>query len=211
MSVSSIYNSSYSSVSGLLQGLGINLNDADSASSSGKSSSTTKSSSSSSQLYSSAGSPQNLAAALAAAMDGLGLSANDRVTFQTLRDYRDRLQDAFTSALRGDLLEAGVDPDVSFRLVSNADGTGVKVISDHPDKEKIEQYFKENPDMVKEFEKIQALNKMEEARKNQNIDVKAIRSRIQMESMTAWFSDTSSIMAFSAQGAAYYSGINAIA
>lgn len=211
MSVSSIYNSSYSSVSGLLQGLGINLNDTDSTSSSGKSSSTTKSSSSASSLYSSAGSPQNLAAALTAAMNDLGLNASDRVTFQTLRDYRDQLQDRFTGKLRGDLLEAGVDPDISFRLVSNSDGTGVKVISDHPDKEKIEQYFKDNPEMVQEFEKIQALNKMEEARKNQRIDIKTIKSRIQMESMTAWFSDTSSIMAFSAQGAAYYSGINTIA
>lgn len=144
-------------------------------------------------------------------MNDLGLNASDRVTFQTLRDYRDQLQDRFTGKLRGDLLEAGVDPDISFRLVSNSDGTGVKVISDHPDKEKIEQYFKDNPEMVQEFEKIQALNKMEEARKNQRIDIKTIKSRIQMESMTAWFSDTSSIMAFSAQGAAYYSGINTIA
>lgn len=211
MSVSSIYNSSYSSVSGLLQGLGINLNDADGTGSSGKSSSAARSSSPANSLYSSAGSPQNLAAALAAAMNDLGLNASDRVTFQTLRDYRDQLQDSFTSALRADLLEAGVDPDISFRLVSGADGSGVKVISDHPDKEKIEQYFKDHPEMVQEFEKIQALNKMEEARKNQQIDIKSIKSRIQMESMTAWFSNTSSFMAFSAQGAAYYSGINAIA
>ncbi|MCH5277412.1 MAG: hypothetical protein J1E80_06205 [Desulfovibrionaceae bacterium] len=208
MSISSIYNSSYS---GLLQSLGISLNDADGTGSPGKSASGARSTSSSSALYSSGGSPENLAAALMAAMDDLNLSASDKITFQTLRNYRDQLQEKFTGTVRQELLEAGVDPDISFRLVSSTDGTGVKVISDHPDKDKVEQYFKDNPDMVKEFEKIQSLNKLEESRKSQNIDVKAIRSRIQMESMTTWFSDTSSMMAFSAQGAAYYSGINAIA
>ena len=213
MSVSSIYNnSSYSSVSSLLQGLGVNMNDTDAADSTSKSSSSGKSTkSSANSLYSVAGSPRNLAAAVKAAMDDLGLDANDKVTFQTLRDYRDQLQDRFTSKLRQELLEAGVDKDVSFRLVSGSDGTGVQVVTDSPDKEKIEQYFKYNPEMVEEFEKIQALNKMEETRKSQRLDVKSIKSRLQMESMTAWFSDTSSFMAFSAQGASYYSGINAIA
>ena len=99
MSVSSIYNnSSYSSVSSLLQGLGVNMNDTDAADSTSKSSSSGKSTkSSANSLYSVAGSPQNLAAAVKAAMDDLGLDANDKVTFQTLRDYRDQLQDRFTS------------------------------------------------------------------------------------------------------------------
>lgn len=211
MSISSLYNnSSYSSVSSLLQGLGINLNDTASADSPAKNTST-KSAAKSSSLYAAAGSPQGLASAVQAAMDDLGLGASDRVTFQTLLDYRDQLQEQFTSEVRKGLLAAGVDPDVSFRLVSGSDGTGVQVITDSPDKEKIEQYFKDNPDMVKEFEKVQALNKMEETRKSQHIDVKSIKSRLQMEAMTTWFSDTSSFMAFSAQGAAYYSGINAIA
>lgn len=210
MSVPSIYNSSYGSVSTYLQGLGINLGDTDST---GKNSAAKNSAKSSSQnsLYSGVGSPQNLSSAVASAMDALGLGANDKVTFQTLLNYRDQLQEQFTSKVRKDLLAAGVDKDVNFRLVSGSDGTGIQVIADSPDKEKIEKYFQDNPDMVKEFEKIQALNKIEETRKSQKLDVKTIKSRLQMESMSAWFSDTSSFMAFSAQGAAYYSGINAIA
>lgn len=213
MSVSSIYNSSYGSVSSYLQGLGINLNDPDATDSTGKSASAKSSKSSSTQnsLSSAAGSPQNLAAAVSAAMNDLGLGATDKVTFQTLLDYRDQLQEQFTNKVKKGLLEAGVDKDANFRLVSGSDGTGIRVITDSPDKEKIEKYFEDNPEMVEEFEKIQALNKMEETRKSQKIDVKTIKSRLQMESMTAWFSDTSSFMAFSAQGASYYSGINAIA
>lgn len=218
MSVNSIYNS-YSSVSSMLQGLGINLNDLNNTDSTGKGSSSSSASSAGGKSsgskqtgsYGTNSLTQSLADAVKAAMDDLGLQSGDRVTFQTLSAYRSKLEEEFKQEVREGLLAAGVDKDAEFRLVSNSDGSGVQVISDSPDKEKIEKYFKDNPDMVKKFEKVQGLNKMEETRKSQHIDVNTIKNRLQVESMTAWFSDSSSFMAFSGQGAAYYSGINAIA
>ncbi len=152
-----------------------------------------------------------LAGALKGVMDDLGLSAKDNISFQTLMVYRDKLQAEFTDDVRLGLLAAGVDKDVEFRVAPGVDGRGIRVITDHPDKEKIEAFFKENPELAQTFEQIQSLNKMEEVRKSRHIDVNAIRDRIRLESMTAWFSANQSFMAFSEQGAAYYSGINAIA
>lgn len=163
--------------------------------------------------YSYGASVSGLGAALSGAMDELGLSANDRITFQTLMSYRNKKQDDFTAQVKSDLKKLGVDEDVNFRLVSGDNGSGVKVISDDPEAQAaIEKYFKDNPKMVTNFEQIQSLNKMDDTRKKEQIDVQAIRSRIQLESMTTWYaSDTNSFMAFSQQGAAYYSGVNAIA
>lgn len=218
MSVNSIYNS-YSSVSSMLQGLGINLSDMANSDSTGKSTSSSSSSSASgksagskqSSAYGTSSYTQSLAEAVKAAMDDLGLKSGDRVTFQTLSAYRTKLEAEFKQEVSVGLLAAGVDKDAEFRLAASSDGKGVQVISDSPDKEKIEKYFKDNPEMVEKFQKIQGLNKMEETRKSQRMDVNTIKERLQLESMTAWFSDSSSFMAFSGQGAAYYSGINAIA
>ncbi len=152
-----------------------------------------------------------LALALSSVLDEMNLGSNSKVSFQTLMSYRDSLQEDFSSKVQEDLKKLGVDENVSFRLVSDSDGSGVKVISDHEDRALIEKYFKDNPDMVKKFEQIQSLNKMEETRKSQKIDVKAIRSRLQVESMTAWYADTSSFMSFTQQGAMLHSGINTLA
>lgn len=160
--------------------------------------------------YSYGASVSGLGAALSSAMDDMGLSANDRITFRTLMDHRDKMQEEFTAQVKADLKKLGVDENANFRLVSGEDGTGVKVISDDPEAQAaIEQYFKDNPKMASRFDQIQSLNKMDETRKKEQIDVHAIRSRIQLESMTTWYaSDTSSAMAFTPQGASAFSGIN---
>lgn len=203
----------------MLQGLGINLGDMANSDSTGKSASASSSSTASGKTastkqasaYGTSSYTKNLAEAVNAAMDDLGLKSGDRVTFQTLSAYRTKLEEEFKQEVSVGLLAAGVDKDAEFRLAASSDGKGVQVISDSPDKEKIEKYFKDNPEMVEKFQKIQGLNKMEETRKSQRMDVNTIKDRLQMESMTAWFSDSSSFMAFSSQGAAYYSGINTIA
>lgn len=210
MSVSSLHTYGYGSLASSW-GMDINnLNNGDGARNSRASGGSSSSGSSHPYGNTMSGGLNGLASALSGAMDELGLSANDRLTFQTLMEYRDRLQEQFTEKVKKDLRELGVDENVNFRLTSGSGGSGVEVVTDSEDRAVIEKYFKDNPDMVKQFEKLISLNKMEETRKSQNIDVKAIRSRIQMESMTAWYSDSNSFMAFTGQGAAYYSGLNAL-
>lgn len=153
-----------------------------------------------------------LATALSGIMDEMALGANDKVSFRTLAQYQEKLQAAFTAQVKADLRELGLDENTQFSLVAGPDGSGVRVICDDPEaKAVIEKYLKDNPTAVATFEKIQSLNKLEESRKSRSIDVDAIRSRIQVESMTTWFSTNNSIASFYNGGAAYYSGINAIA
>ena len=158
-----------------------------------------------------AASYSRLGASLQTVMDDMNLAGNAKISFQTLMDYRDQLNEVFEIELKLGLTEYGVDENVNFRLVSKPDGTGVRVITDHEDKTLVEKFFTDNPAMVRRFEQIQALDKMEETRKTQGIDVKAIRDRIQLESMTAWYSVNSSFLSFAQQSLSYYSGINAIA
>ena len=120
-----------------------------------------------------------LASALSGIMDDMNLGANDKISFRTLAEYREKLQNSFTEQVKSDLRELGLDENTKFSLTTGADGTSVNVVC--------------------------------ESRKSRKIDVDAIRDRLQVESMTAWFSTTSSIASFYSGGAAYYSGINAIA
>lgn len=130
-----------------------------------------------------------LSIAVKQAMTTLGLGKNDRVTFASLNEARLVMEEAFTEQVKKDLKALGVDEEINFRLVTNSQG-GVSVISTHPDAGKIESYFRDNPDMVVKFQEIQAMSNVEEARKASGYDVKAVRDRLAVESMVAWYAET---------------------
>ncbi len=156
-----------------------------------------------------------LQAAVSATMAGMGLGPTDKVTFSTIVAYRDQMQKDFDEKVKQGLKEAGVSEDTNFQLVSGPEG-GIKVICDNEEeKAKIEKFFKDNPELVKDFEKIQALNNVEAMRKEQRIDPNAIRQRIQIESMTAWFAgaggnSVSAIMNHSGGSSSFSSGVNTL-
>lgn len=154
-----------------------------------------------------------LLSTLSETLNAMGLGSNDSVRFNQILQYRNKIAAGFESKVKNDLKNLGVDEKVNFKLVMGEDG-GIDVITDHEDKAKIEKYFKDNPDMVKLFQQIQSLTNVEEARKAQGIDVKSIRQRIQVESMTAWFANTgqnvSSIMDFTGGSTALMAGLNKV-
>ncbi len=149
---------------------------------------------------------------LSALLSGMGLGSSDKVTFQDLLNYREDLRQNFEATVKKGLREKGVDEDVNFQVVSDGNG-GVKIITDSPDKAKIEAYFADNPKLVEQFNQIEALTNVEAARKSSKLDVKAMRQRIEVESMTAWFTGSGqsvgSILNFSgAQSALLSAGLN---
>lgn len=149
---------------------------------------------------------------LGALLSGMGLGSSDKVTFQDLLNYREELRQNFEATVKKGLREKGVDEDVNFQVVSDGNG-GVKIITDSPDKAKIEAYFADNPKLVEQFNQIEALTNVEAARKSSKLDVKAMRQRIEVESMTAWFTGSGqsvgSILNFSgAQSALLSAGLN---
>lgn len=103
--------------------------------------------------------------------------------------------------------------DVKFQLTFDKKGKPV-VVSNHPDKDLIQQYFDTNPDAVKKFQQLDSVNHVDQARKAQKLDVSQMRKRIQLESMSTWFTSTgggtSSIMDFTGGNTALMNGLNKV-
>ncbi len=61
------------------------------------------------------------------------------------------------------------------------------IISDHPDRDKVQRFFDEHPEMVKKYRQIETLSGIDDARKAMQISPSDMRKRIQIESMSAWW------------------------
>ncbi|MEG6504941.1 hypothetical protein [Nitratidesulfovibrio sp. 1201_IL3209] len=183
-------------------------------------SSTTSSSSSSSSGASSSSASGNTVTGLSldylsqlsAVLKEISPNATGKLTFSMVEDYRKQLEEEFSAKVREDLTKLGVDENVEFRVVTNEKTGGVSVITDSADKAKIEQYFKDNPDMVKQLQKIQTLSNLEKARKAEGYSAQDVKTRLQMEAMSAWWSEdgaASQIMDYTADQATFLTGLRA--
>jgi len=203
MSISSIYGS-YGTY-------GIDLSSYTDSSTSSSSSSTSGSSSSSSG-NTVTGLSLDYLSQLSSVLQEISPSASGKLTFSAVEEYRKQLEEEFSAKVREDLTKLGVDKDVEFRVVTDEKTGGVSVITDSPDKAKIEKYFKDNPDMVKQFQKIQTLSNLEKARKAEGYSAQDIKTRLQMEAMSAWWSEdgaSSQIMDYTADQATFLTGLRA--
>ncbi len=145
-----------------------------------------------------------------AVMDKMGVGANDKVTFGRINAYRQQMEKEYVEKLNADFEKLGIDPGVAFQLKANDKG-GLTVSSMHADKDKVQKYFDDNPDMVKQYQEIQALADLDAARKKLDISTGELKKRIQIENMSVWWGQQgggSSIMNYSA-GVDWFSGVNA--
>lgn len=83
----------------------------------------------------------------------LGSMTADKGVLDSLEEKTSLLQEHFLGAMATKLEEAGIDTSVPITLKRNADGT-VEVVGDHPDKEKIEALFTEEPVLGEAFNAI---------------------------------------------------------
>lgn len=130
---------------------------------------------------------------LSKALDAMKKAGYTSFTFADVENYRKQLETQFSSAVRSDLAEMGVDPDIEFNLVLDANGN-LQVVSDHPDKAAVEQYFADNPEMVDVFKHIQALSNL---KKNESKSPQAaaeytrnLKTSLQAEAVQAFFAAT---------------------
>ncbi len=127
-----------------------------------------------------------------------------------LQQYFNEHLDYGKNILSG-LGKTGVDPNIKFQLTLDENGKLV-VVSDDPDKDKVQKYFDDHPELASKYEKIQALANLDAARKSMQISPTAMRKRIQVESMAAWWegsgNSTSSIGDFMGGDLSFYSGLN---
>ena len=128
----------------------------------------------------------NNSASLQKIFDEIAKLTGGTVTFSKVKEYQEELQRQFNAAVKEDLLQMGLDPDIEFTLASDGKD-GVTVLTDSPDKEKIEAYFKLNPDMVAAFNKLQSLSNLDKARREQGHSVEDLKNRIQLESLAQWW------------------------
>lgn len=154
------------------------------------------------------------------ALDAMKQAGYTRFTFNDIEDYRKQLESRFSSAVKSDLKEMGLDPDTEFKLVLDADGN-FQVITNSDDKALIEQYFADNPKMVDAFKQIQSLSNLKKARQRSPEQAaeytRNMKLSLQAEAVTAFFDATSSgntdyfsqIAAFGSNGAtSYLLGLN---
>ncbi|SCM74742.1 hypothetical protein [Desulfovibrio sp. 86] len=97
--------------------------------------------------------------------------------------------------LNSGLNSLGVDANVKFTLQVNTDGS-VTVISDGADQAKIQQFFNDNPKLVKQYQQIEALSGLDDARKAMQVSPSEMRKRIQVESMAAWWSGSNNASSY---------------
>ncbi len=114
------------------------------------------------------------------------LGMQGKITYSSLLAARDSLSAEFQETVKKGLADAGVAEDADFRLSLDENGE-IKVSSNHKDKAKIEQFFKENPDLVNTYTKIQTLNQVEEARKMSGTDLKDAVEKANLLSYTSAF------------------------
>jgi len=146
-----------------------------------------------------------------AMMEKMGVGKNDRVSFRQINAYRELMEQEFAGQLRKEFDLLGVDPNIVFQLKENETG-GLTVSSDHPDKDKVQKYFDDHPELVKQYKEIQILANLEAARNRMDINPAELKKRLQIENMSKWWdveSGASSIMNVSSGGTSWFSGVNA--
>ncbi len=149
--------------------------------------------------------------ALTRAIKELKAAGYSRVTYDDINDYRQTLEKKFSDTVRSDLKELGVDEKVQFSLVSGSDGSVKVVCSNAEEKAKIEKYLQDNPDMVKDFQYIQALSNFKRTAESPQVrdwpGMTQMKKTLQAQAVQAFFSMSESAnMPWSSQIANFSTG-----
>ncbi len=91
------------------------------------------------------------------------LGGSDRVTFDMIREHREKLEKELSVLISGGLMLEGVDPETEFTLVATPEGAIEVNCADQAQKEKIEKFLEENPKVGEQFLYVQALGNLERA------------------------------------------------
>lgn len=184
------------------------------------------SSSSSKTGYASSYIPEGLEKALQQALKEISaLKDGKAVKSDDISEYRDNLESLFAKKVREDLEKLGIkDMDFTISLDPTADdGKAITITAKNAqDKLIIEKYFSDNPAMVEEFRKIQALSNLERAMKQNSVDngdfhktAKSMKVSYQALALDIFLAEDSdkwdftSMMAnFNSSGTSFSSGIN---
>lgn len=106
------------------------------------------------------------------------------------------VQTVLNNSTLGQTLKSGMDglavgSDAKFTLQTDSNGNIVVESSDAATKAAVQDFFDNNPSLVKKFGQIQALSGLDDARKSLQVSPSDLRKRIEVESMAVWWSGSS--------------------
>ncbi|MCR5814676.1 MAG: hypothetical protein K6G15_09320 [Desulfovibrio sp.] len=109
---------------------------------------------------------------------------------------------AFQEALQGEaetlqklsehILAAKVDANCDFSLKINADDSVTVNAAKSEYRNVLQAFFDQNSDIVSDYRRCEALSQIEEARKFMGLSPKDMRTRLQLESLAAWWDNQES-------------------
>ncbi|GEM_PF-867547 len=139
---------------------------------------------------------------------------NGYLSFSDILEQADKLEDEFDDQVLADLKKLGVDTDTKFQLMYDSTSDSVVCSKDHPDKEKIENYFKANPERTEQFKALIGMRSLS-ATASTTASPDLFKQQMTLQSMSVWFGDSMTSSDFmGAQGivygaqSAYYKAIN---
>ncbi|MCR4666476.1 MAG: hypothetical protein K5657_04180 [Desulfovibrio sp.] len=141
--------------------------------------------------------------------DGKMTSVPDNATCQAVLDSEAELGALIASSLQSER----VDPKLDFSLKTNEDDSVTVNCADAKYSSLIQAFFQENPSLISDYQRSDVLSKIEEVRKSMQLSPSDMRTRLQLESMVAWWdsseqSSTSSFGIYSGGAFSQLHGIN---
>ncbi|MEF2230168.1 MAG: hypothetical protein V3571_04505 [Pseudodesulfovibrio sp.] len=137
-----------------------------------------------------------------------------KLSFQDVEDYREELGETWDEKVMADLKKLGVDVTKELSMSYDADTGKVTVASGTKDKEIIDKYFEDNPDVVGEFYDIVQLGKLTSTADSKLTQTQYAQN-LKLQSMAWWCQENVSLQSWfngggllGLQGQTSYTGLN---
>ena len=92
----------------------------------------------------------------------------------------------FQMIVSASLRALGVDEDIEFKIALDENGNLVAE-GDHPDIDKVQKFFDENPELAEEFKSIESLKNFRKNMDTAPMSSTSLRRSLQLENMNAYF------------------------
>ena len=141
---------------------------------------------------------------------------DNKLSFQDVEDYREALGKVWDKDVMADLAALGVDISQEMPMTYDVDTGMVTVASGTKDKEIIDQYFEDNPDVVSRFYDIVQLGKLTSTSQSSLSQEQRLQN-IELQTMAWWYEgntdlqswfDGGGLLALQGQASASYTGLN---
>jgi hypothetical protein len=129
-----------------------------------------------------------LASEISSILDQIPKGDDNRLSFQEVQDYREKLGDKWDISVMADLKKLGVDVSKEFAMTYDPDTGKVTVPDSTKDAEIINKYFEDNPDKVKEFRDIIQLGKLTSTAASQ-LSQSQMMTSLRQQSLAWWYAD----------------------